>query len=364
MATRVCRTAPLAALVLLACTGTTADSLGRRPSGHLLQLYQAQANTQSDLQRGQIEEPVQPGPRDFERAIRQQRETDEVWRDASAGVMRMDKIQYRSRAGDLDIPAFVFQPLGSHGPRTLPAIVWVHENIRGHLYEHFVPYVRSAVSQGYVVIAPEYRGSIGYGKAFYDAIDYGGAEVDDVVTAVSVLRTRYPGVDPARIGIIGWSHGGLISLLAVFRNPASFKAAAAIVPVTNLFQRLAWKGEERLRAAIDPQNRLGGRPADRRQVYRDRSPLFHVDALEIPLLVHIAENDEDVNIEEALPLIDALRARKPELAETRIYKNPPGGHLFDRRVNPRTLQPENTPDQVDSWNRIWAFFGTQLKSGQ
>ncbi len=57
----------------------------------------------------------------------------------------------------------------------------MHENIRGHLYEHYIPYVREAVTRGYVVIAPEYRGSIGYGQELYEAIDYGGAEIDDVV---------------------------------------------------------------------------------------------------------------------------------------------------------------------------------------
>ena len=67
------------------------------------------------------------------------------------------------------------------------------------------------------------------------------------------------------------------------------------------------------------------------------------------------------SIEEAMPLIDALRARKPTLAETKVYENPPGGHLFDRRVDPRTLQPENTPEQADSWRRVWSFFERQLK---
>ena len=123
----------------------------------------------------------------------------------------------------------------------------------------------------------------------------------------------------------------------MFRNPAMFKAAAAIVPVTNLFQRLAWKGVERQRALMDPHNRFGGSPAEQPEVYRERSPLFQVDRLQIPLLVHVARNDEDVNIEEEMQLVDALRARKPPLAETKVYENPPGGHTFDRRVDPRTL---------------------------
>jgi dipeptidyl aminopeptidase/acylaminoacyl peptidase len=303
---------------------------------------------------------VEPTASDFEQMRERQAATDETWRQASVGYMRMEKISYRSRVGDLDIPAFVFRPLTSAARHDRAALVWVHEDIRGHLYEHYIPYIREATARGYVVIAPEYRGSIGYGRDFYDAIDYGGAEVDDVVTAVDVLKRRYPEVDPARIGIIGWSHGGMITLLAIFRNPGLFRSAAALVPVTNLFQRMAWKGEEQQRELIDPENRLGGLPADRREVYKERSPIYGVDKLDIPLLVHMARNDQDVNIEEGMQLIDALRARKPDLAETKVYDDPPGGHMFERRVDPMTWQPANTPDQVDSWNRIWAFFARTL----
>src|SRR6266850_696629 len=265
---------------------------------------------------------------DFDRQLQQQAETDKTWRKASDGVMQMEKITYRSRVGDIDVPAFVFQPLKLRGTKGHPAIVWVHENIRGHLYEHYIPYIREATAKGYVVIAPDYRGSIGYGKAFYDAIDYGGSEVDDVVTAFEVLKSKYPQVDPSRIGIIGWSHGGMITLLSILRNPALFKAAVAMVPVTNLFQRLAWKGVERQHQAIDPQNRYGGLPHERQDIYKDRSPLYQVD--------------------------------KPQLAETMIYDSPPGGHAFDRRVDPKTWQPENTREQRDSWNRVWTFLDWNL----
>ena len=309
--------------------------------------------------------PARPGQfqeraPDFERMLQQQADTDKTWRAASEGFMRMEKITYRSKIGDLDIPAFVFQPLHQRGPKGHPAIVWVHENIRGHLYEHYIPYIREATSKGYVVIAPEYRGSIGYGKEFYDAIDYGGNEVDDVVTAVDVLKAKYPQVDPARIGIIGWSHGGMITLLSIFRNETMFKAAVAMVPVSNLFQRLAWKGVERQHQAIDPANRYGGLPAEKHDIYKDRSPVYNVEKLQIPLLVHVTRNDEDVNIEEDMQIVDALRSRKPFLAETKVYDKPLGGHTFDRRVDPKTWQPENTREQRDSWNRVWTFLDWNL----
>jgi dipeptidyl aminopeptidase/acylaminoacyl peptidase len=307
-------------------------------------------------------EPTDSGRPDFARMLRQQAETDRTWRAAGDGFMQVEKITYRSSRGDLDIPAFVFQPLRTRGTRQHPALVWVHENIRGHLYEHYIPYIREATAHGYIVIAPEYRGSIGYGKTFYDAIDYGGAEVDDVATAATVVAARYPAVDPARIGIIGWSHGGLITLLGVFRYPTTFRAAAALVPVTNLFHRLARKGIDSQRRAIDPQNRFGGSPSEKPQVYRDRSPLFQVDRLQIPLLVHVADNDEDVDFDEAMQLVDALRARKASLADVKIYRSPPGGHTFDRRVAPLRWQPENTPDQRDSWSRVWNFLDGHLQA--
>jgi len=331
-------------------------ALAAGPGSSLLYTQTPSATPQTD----RTSETGQPREPDFEKQLQQQAETDKTWRAASAGFMQMEKITYRSRVGDLDIPAFVFQPLKPRGTKSHPALIWVHENIRGHLYEHYIPYIREATAKGYVVIAPEYRGSIGYGKAFYDAIDYGGNEVDDVATAVEVLKNRYTLVDSSRIGIIGWSHGGMITLLTIFRNPALFKSAVAMVPVTNLFQRLAWKGVERQKQAIDPQNRYGGLPHERHEIYKDRSPLYNVDKLEIPLYVGATRNDEDVNFEEDEQLIDALRARKPILAETRVYDNPPGGHAFDRRVDPKTWQPENTREQRDSWSRVWTFFDWHL----
>lgn len=299
----------------------------------------------------------------FERQLQQQAETDKTWRAASEGFMKMDKITYKSRAGGLEIPAFLFQPLKLRNAKEHPALVWVHPDIRGHVYEYYIPYVRDAVAKGYIVIAPEYRGSVGYGQEFYDAIDYGGAEVDDVLTAVDYLKSRVPQVDPARIGIIGWSHGGMIALLAITREPSTFTAAVAMVPVTNLFQRLAWKGVERQHQAIDPANRYGGLPAEQHDIYKARSPVYQIDKLQIPLLVHVARNDGDVNIEEDMQLVDALRSRKADLAETKVYGNPTGGHLFDRqydRSDTVTYQPLNTHEQRDSWNRVWTFLDWHL----
>ncbi len=84
------------------------------------------------------------------------------------------------------------------------------------------------------------------------------------------------------------------------------------------------------------------------------------------MLVHVATNDTDVDFVEGQMLIDALNARKPQWAETKVYVNPtPGpasvGHTFNRRLNRETLLREDSPEQVDSWNRVWAFLERHLK---
>ena len=155
----------------------------------------------------------------------------------------------------------------------------------------------------------------------------------------------------------------MITLLSITKETTTFKAAVAMVPVTNLFQRLAPKGVEQYHRSIDPFNRFGGLPADKPDVYRARSAIYQIDKLQIPLLVHVTKNDQDVNIEECMQLIDALRARKPELSETKVYDAPLGGHLFDRqydRSDTKTYSPVNTPELVDSWARVWTFFNWNL----
>jgi dipeptidyl aminopeptidase/acylaminoacyl peptidase len=301
---------------------------------------------------------------DFKRDQDQKAEIDRRYADASRGVMDFKKISYRSTVGDLDIPAYLFQPLTLKGPKAHAAMVWVHGGVHGNWGLTMFPFVKEAVERGYVVICPEYRGSTGYGEAFHKEIDYGGYEVDDTLSAVEYLKTL-PYVDMDRLGMMGWSHGGYITLLSVFRDRTPFKAAAAIVPVTNLVFRLSYKGPG-YQSEFATQKRILGLPFEKRSTYVERSPLYHVDKLHIPLLVHVATNDTDVDFVEDQQIVDALRSRKPELSETKIYVDPPpwgsgAGHAFSRRVDPKTLQRVDTPEQIDSWNRTWAFFEWHLR---
>jgi dipeptidyl aminopeptidase/acylaminoacyl peptidase len=304
---------------------------------------------------------------DYERQIQAKAETDKRYAEVAKGIVDFQKISYRSSVGDLDIPAYLFQPLKKRGAKGHAAMVWVHGGVHGDWAATYWPFVREAVERGYVIIAPEYRGSTGYGEKHYKEIDYGGYEIEDVLTAVDHLKTL-PHVDPDRLGIMGWSHGGYIGLFSVFRETTPFKAAVAMVPVTNLIHRLSWSGPGYQRS-FATQKRIGGLPFEKREEYIKRSPLFHVDKLNTPLLVHVATNDEDVWYYENQQIVDALRARKPHLAETKVYVDPPGwgssvGHAFNRRVDPKTLERVDTPEQIDSWNRVWTFFSEHLRPYQ
>jgi dipeptidyl aminopeptidase/acylaminoacyl peptidase len=301
----------------------------------------------------------------YDNAIAGKARTDSIFAARSRGVLDYQKIRYRSRVGDMEIPAYVYQPLNKRGARGHAALIWVHGGVHGNWDQNYWPFIREAVERGYVVIAPEYRGSTGYGEAHHRAIDYGGYEVDDAVTAHQWLTQNLPHVDPDRVAIMGWSHGGFISLLAVMRNPHPFKAAVGIVPVTNLIFRLSYKGPSYQRS-FATMDRVRGLPFERRDMYVERSPYYHVDKLQVPVLVHVATNDTDVNFEEAEPLIYKLMALKPHLAETKIYVDPTpgpssGGHTFSRRVNRETLERDDSPEQVDSWNRTWAFLSEHLR---
>ena len=305
------------------------------------------------------ERPEDHPQRDFDAQMRDKAETDSIYRARSRGVMDFQKISYKSTADGMTIPAYLFQPLSKRGAKGHAAMIWVHGGVHGDWSETMFPFVREAVERGYVIIAPDYRGSTGYGAAHYNAIDYGGKEVEDVASAYEFLKTLAH-VDTDRVGMMGWSHGGYITALNLFREQHPFKAGAAIVPVTNLVFRLSYKGPTYQRS-FSTQAGIRGLPFERRAEYIKRSPLYHVDKLRVPILVHVATNDTDVDYVEDQQMVDALRSRKPDLAETKTYVDPAPwgssmGHAFSRRVDPRTLERVDSPDQIDSWNRTWVFF--------
>ena len=296
--------------------------------------------------------------------IARKKSTDSIYTVRSRGVMEFSKVRYKSRVDGLEIPAYLFAPINKV-PQKHAALVWVHGGVHGDWGTGMFPFIREAVQRGYVVITPDYRGSTGYGDAYYKLIDYGGKEVDDVISSVDYLKTL-PYVDMDRLGIMGWSHGGFITAHTLFRDDHPFKAGAAIVPVTNLIFRLSDHGPG-YQDDYAAQPGIQGLPYENVDEYIRRSPVYHVQNLKVPILVHVATNDCDVFFREDQQMVYTLRALKPDLAETKVYVDPPPGrggcgHTFSRRVNNETLEREDSPEQIDSWNRTWTFFEWNLRS--
>lgn len=245
----------------------------------------------------------------------------------------IDEIQYPSLpdreenptglgAGNpLVIPAYTFVPKGL-GSKKAPLIVFVHGGVHSNFSS--IRVTRELLEQGYVVIAPDYRGSKGYGGGLYSAIDYGGAEIDDTHAARAWAVENLPNVDAARVGIIGWSHGGYQALLTIFRWPSDYQVAYAGVPVSDLVQRMAYQGEKYHNQFA---SFIGKKASEDPMEYRRRSPVYHVDKLQTPLLIHTTTNDGDVHVMEVEQLITALKAAGKKF-EYKIYDNAPGGHSF------------------------------------
>jgi dipeptidyl aminopeptidase/acylaminoacyl peptidase len=225
------------------------------------------------------------------------------------------------------VEAYTFLPRKDFGAR-LPLIVFVHGGVHGHLSSHEVHILRELLAQGYAIIAPEYRGSSGYGREFWQLIDYGGLEVEDVFAARQWMLENHDGLDPARVGILGWSHGGMITLLNLFAHPGDYRAGYAGVPVSDLVARMGYKGPE-YQALFSAPYHIGKTAEQDVREYRRRSPAWNADKLQTPLLVHTTTNDEDVNVLEVEHLIQALKAAGKKF-EYKVYKDAPGGHAFNR----------------------------------
>jgi len=224
---------------------------------------------------------------------------------------------------------YVFIPRWIDPEKKYPLIVLPHGGVHSNLGTYYTHIIRELMAQGYIVVAPEYRGSTGYGKSYYQNIDYGGLETEDVYAARNHMVENYKIVDKRRVGIIGWSHGGLISLLNIFDHPDDYQAAFAGVPVSDLIARMGYHDQGYL-DLYSADYHIGKSVKDNVAEYRRRSPAWNTHRMkDTPLLIHTNTIDDDVNVLEVEHLIKSLKADGKEF-EYEIYQAIPGGHSFDR----------------------------------
>jgi dipeptidyl aminopeptidase/acylaminoacyl peptidase len=223
---------------------------------------------------------------------------------------------------------YVFIPHKIDRSKKYPLIVLPHGGVHANFTTYYTHIIRELMAQGYIVAAPEYRGSTGYGENFYKKIDYGGLEIEDNNAARDWMVENYDFVDENRVGLMGWSHGGLIALMDVFEHPEDYKAVFAGVPVSDLVARLGYYEDDYRKEFYAPYH-IGQTVNENVEEYRRRSPVNHVEKLKTALLIHTSTNDDDVNVLEVEHLIAALKAANKKF-EYEIFKDAPGGHSFDR----------------------------------
>jgi dipeptidyl aminopeptidase/acylaminoacyl peptidase len=224
--------------------------------------------------------------------------------------------------------SYVFIPKGLDYSKKYPLIVFPHGGVHSNFSTYYTHIIRELMIQQYIVVATEYRGSTGYGKTLYENIDYGGLEIEDVDAGRKYMIENYDFIDNSRTGIIGWSHGGLITLMNIFDHPTEYKVAFAGVPVSDLISRMGYKDDE-YRKLYSAEYHIGQSADENVKEYRKRSPVWNANKLETPLLIHTNTNDEDVNSLEVESLINALKAAGKKF-QYEIFEDLPGGHSFDR----------------------------------
>jgi dipeptidyl aminopeptidase/acylaminoacyl peptidase len=251
------------------------------------------------------------------------------------------------------VPGWLFVPKNLDRSKKHPAIMWVHgdginQNYDGwHVqrnYAVYYSYHQYLLQQGYVVFAPDYRGSIGYGRDWRNGVymDVGGNDAKDAWMGANYLKTL-PYVDGDRIGIWGLSYGGFFTLIAVTDQPTLFHAAVDVAGVADYVMYYH-----------DPYNNdwtegRMGTPAENPKVYAKASPISHIDQLARPLLVLHGTSDVNVPFLQSVWLIDeALKKNKGELVQFMIY--PSEFHYFSREHVLR-----------DAWNRVDRFFAFHLR---
>ena len=232
------------------------------------------------------------------------------------------------RNNQLVFYSYLFIPKNTDQDRKYPLLVFPHGGVHGNFGTVFIHIVREMVSQGYIVICPDYRGSTGYSAGFFKAIDYGGLENEDVLTARDYMVENYDIVDGDRVGMIGWSHGGMITLMNILKYPEKYACGYAGVPVSDLAYRLSYQ-EASYSNNYTADYHIGATPAENPEEYARRSPVTYASKLCKPLMITTCLNDDDVSHTEVERMIDSLKHYNKDFLY-RIYPVMPGAHSFER----------------------------------
>jgi len=237
-------------------------------------------------------------------------------------------VAYRSFDGQL-ISAFVWVPFNLKRDGAAAAVVMPHGGPTGQTADYFNGRAELLASRGFVVIAPNVRGSTGYGMSFQNANikDLGGGDLKDEIAGVDFLKaTGF--IDPKRVGIWGGSYGGYMTLMAIGKTPGVWSAAVDEYGILNWLTMLQHEDP----SLQEYEKGLLGDPVKDRAIYEASSPLRYIRDETAPLLVLQGDNDIRVPREEAEQVVSILKA-EGRTVDAVYY--PEEGHGFVKREHQR-----------------------------
>jgi dipeptidyl aminopeptidase/acylaminoacyl peptidase len=260
-----------------------------------------------------------------------------------AGVRSEDMVEpflvhYPSRDGKWTISAFLYVPYNMARNGQNAAIVYIHGGPASQSMNSFNRFIQFAANQGYMVLAPNYRGSTGYGKEFQQAnlFDMGGGDLQDVLAGVDWIK-QTGHLDPKKIAVTGGSYGGYLSMMAVTKAPEVWAAGVPIVPFVNWFTEIANEDPVLQQSDLATMGDL----VKNKALYEDRSPINFIDNIKAPIFLLAGGHDPRCPKSETLQVVEAIKKRGGTV-DYKIYDNE--GHGFARVEN-----------QIDAYQRVADF---------
>lgn len=262
-------------------------------------------------------------------------------------LVKAEVIRYKSFDG-VEIPAIYYKPHQASEENPVPALVWVHGGPGGQSRQNFSAFIQYLVNHGYAVLAVNNRGSSGYGKTFYqmDDLNHGDKDLKDCVEGKNWLAQQ-PGIDGEKIGIIGGSYGGYMTMAALTYAPEEFDVGVNLFGVTNWMRTLKsippwW---ESFKDAL--YNELGDPYSADSVRLKQISPLFHTDKVTKPLIVLQGSQDPRVLQVESDEIVAGVRKNGVPV-EYVLFEDE--GHGFVKKEN-----------QIEAYSKILEFLDVYLK---
>ncbi len=247
----------------------------------------------------------------------------------------------------VEIPGLLYKPHEASPENEVPALVWIHGGPGGQSRVGYREGLQYLVNHGYAIYAINNRGSSGYGKTFFRMDDqkHGEADLGDVVASKQMLLDT-GWVEQGKIGVIGGSYGGYLTLAALTFRPEEFAVGVDFFGISNWVRTLEsippwWESQ---REALYQE--LGNPETDRERLRRI-SPLFHAEQIRRPLMVLQGANDPRVLQQESDEIVEAARANGVPV-EYLVFEDEGHGFL-------------NKDNRAEAYREALAFLDQYLK---